>query len=116
MSFDFDYLHPEGAGPVSDFHRRIAIVGGDGRPIGTLPPNLIIRIYPCPRYGGAGRKRALFAAIRSTSFDCVLILVRFIDHSTCDALRALCHRMGVRVRLIPNRGRLQAALAAEVAA
>lgn len=116
MASDFDHLHQEGGSSVPDSSRRLAIVGGDGRRIDDLPSTLVIRIYPSLRYGGRGRTRGLFGAIRSKSLDGVLILIKFIDHSTCNAIRAACQRVGVRVHLISSKSDLRAALAAEVAA
>lgn len=78
---------------------RTAILGGDGRRHKRLSYGLGARVFPARKYGGNGLIRALKAALRSGNIDRVVLLVRFLDHSTSEHVKRLCRRLGVKVEV-----------------
>ena len=77
--------------------RHVAVAGGDGRSVNNLPPRLRagVRSYRSSRCGGRGELCRLRTAIRAGTVRLLIIKIRFIGHSECYALKALCKRCGV---------------------
>jgi hypothetical protein len=80
--------------------RTVAVVGGDGR---RPKPDLTaveIQSFPSSKYGGNGRHQNTLAAIRSGSFELVLMLVRWLGHSDSRAIALACHAAGIPCRVV----------------
>lgn len=80
---------------------RIAILGGDARQSERWRGEGIAVFFQAPRFGGNGEARRLEAAIRSGSIDRVVILARWNGHSSTQAVRRLCRRLGIPVVVVP---------------
>jgi hypothetical protein len=87
-------------------HERIAVVGGDGRPMGGVPIGPNVRAFPTPKYGVNGVLRRLDAALRSRRIDLVVVLTRFVDHSTASRVKAMCRNLGIRHVLVSGARRV----------
>ena len=97
-----DKLRPPRGGRERSPRGRTAIVGGDGRRIKRLSYGPETRVFPAAKYGGNGMVRALHAALRAGQIDRVVLLIRFVDHSTSERIKRLCRRLGVPVDRFPG--------------
>ncbi len=67
--------------------KRIAIVGGDDRIRQCRwPAGHDLRFYQGGRWGGNGPLKSLLAGLAAGKFDLVIILTRWVGHSTCTTL------------------------------
>ena len=84
---------------------RVALVGGDGRvDLPTLPSHVVLERYSSSRYAGNGEQRRLVEAIHAGMVDLVVLLVRWVGHSTSGRVRSACRRASVPVLIIPGGG------------
>ncbi len=74
---------------------KVAILGGDGRPIPGQPTDA--RIFLSSRYGGNGEIRRLLRALRSGTIDKLIILVSWNGHSETGLATRLCRRLKIPV-------------------
>lgn len=74
---------------------RIAIIGGRGTrtPFASFGEQVVI--FASSRYRGAGEARRLIAAIKAGQIAKVVVLVRWISHSTSGRVRSVCQSQGV---------------------
>ena len=98
-----DKLRPPRGGRERSLRGRTAIVGGDGRRLKRLSYGPDARVFPAAKYGGNGLIRALCAALRARQVDRVVLLIRFVDHSTSERIKRLCRRLGVPVERFAGR-------------
>ena len=73
----------------------IAVVGGDGRLNGSFPSHIEIRRFGSSKYGNGEISRVI-AAIMAGTIDAVVLLVRWLGHSTYHQIKTACRRAGVR--------------------
>lgn len=84
---------------------RVALVGGDCRvDLPSLPPNVALERYGSARNVGNGEQRRLIESIHAGMVDLVVLLVRWVGHSTTGRVRAACRRASVPVLIIPGGG------------
>jgi len=82
---------------------RIALVGGDRRYRQDLfSKDVRIRTFGSVRNSGNGGPRSLIAAVNSGSFDLVPVLVRWLGHSYCRAIKSECRRRHVPCLCVPG--------------
>lgn len=79
--------------------RRIAVLGGDGRPHARGDIQGDVRYFSSPGDGGNGGARRLAAALRAGGVDVVLILTRWNSHEVTKRIRRLCRQLGVPVEI-----------------
>ncbi len=82
-------------------YRRVAVVGGDGRPSSWRDLGRAVRVFTARRYGGNGELRRLERALKTGTYDHVFILARWNSHSTTRRVLALCRRRSIPVTVIP---------------
>lgn len=75
--------------------KTFAVIGGDVRTHERYPDDVVVRRYASVRYGGNGPRKAAIQAIRSGGVDAVVLLTRWLGHSSFNAIRAACHRAGI---------------------
>lgn len=84
---------------------RVALVGGDCRvDLPSLPPCIVLNRYGSSRHAGNGEQRRLIEAIHAGMVDLVVLLVRWVGHSTSGRVRAACRRASVPVLIVPGGG------------
>jgi len=76
-------------------NQTVAVIGGDVRPHERYPAAVVVRRYRSAKYGGNGSIRSAIGAIRSGSIDAVVLLTRWMGHSSFHAIRDACSRAGV---------------------
>lgn len=74
---------------------RIGVVGGDERGGAKFPLGVDVRRFGSSRFRGTGGVRRAVGAIAAGGLDAVVVLVRWIGHPGCDAIRGACRRCGV---------------------
>lgn len=79
---------------------QIAIVGGDEREGPSYPPGVEIRRYGSNRFRGNGSLRRVLATIDMGGLDAVVVLVRWLGHSTSETVRAACRRAGIPCNIV----------------
>lgn len=79
--------------------RRIAVLGGDGRPHARADVQCDVRYFPSSGNGGNGGARRLESALRAGGIDLVLILTRWNGHEVTRRIRRLCRQLGVPVEI-----------------
>lgn len=95
--------------PLRDRLARIAILGGDARPHRLIQDRPDVIHFPAKMYGGR-RWRKMLASLKRGSFGRVIILTRFIDHSTSTLVRSVCSALDIACVLVCNNHQLQLAL------
>lgn len=84
---------------------RVALVGGDCRvDLPSLPPHVVLERYGSRRDTGNGEQRRLIESIHAGVVDLVVLLVRWVGHSTSGRVRDACRRASVPVLIIPGGG------------
>ena len=74
---------------------NVMLVGGDGRARLQPAEGVDLRWYGSSRHRGNGALRSALAVIDSGSVDAVILLIRWLGHSACHALRAACRRASI---------------------
>jgi hypothetical protein len=87
-------------GPVAA--GRVAVVGGRGHagPLERFGDGVVM--FGSRESAGAGPVRRLEAALRSGSYGTVIVLARWIAHSTADRVRHVCRTTGTRLVVWPG--------------
>lgn len=84
---------------------RVALVGGDCRvDLPALPTEIALERYGSRRDMGNGEQRRLIESIQGGMVDLVVLLVRWVGHSTTGRVRDACRRASVPVLIIPGGG------------
>jgi hypothetical protein len=83
---------------------RTAVVGGDGRNPERWRELGEVEVYRSPRDGGNGELRRLEHALRSGSFQRVVILASFNGHAATVRVRHICAAKGVEVLIVRGSG------------
>jgi hypothetical protein len=76
-------------------NQTVAVIGGDVRPHEQYPAEVVVRRFRSAKYGGNGSIRSAIGAIRSGSIDAVVLLTRWMGHSSFRSIRETCQRAGV---------------------
>lgn len=87
----------------------IAVLGGDARPHRLIHARPDVIHYPAKKYGGR-RWQNMLRPLRHGAFHKVIILTRFMDHSTSSFVRSMCSGLGVACVLVCNNHQLDLAL------
>lgn len=81
---------------------RIAIVGGRGASTTLDRFGDRVVLYGSRGDAGTGPARRLEAALRTGTYKLVVVLARWIGHSTFEQVRRACRASGTRLIVWPN--------------
>jgi len=79
---------------------RVAVLGGDGRSARHHPAEADVRVFRSTHYGGNGQLRSLLDSIKAGNVDRVVILTRWLGHSACGSVMALCRKRGLPMTIV----------------